>query len=499
MKLEMSTHMRMEQRMKLAPHMIQSMEILQLPILALQERIEQELNSNPVLEMTEPANPEDTDSVEQEAKEDINEKELVVNTDNNKVEDFERLDSLSDGFKDYMNEAGPFRKRVYSDEPDKKLEAIKNTAALPQSLHEHLAEQWRMVDAEPAVKKAGDMIIDYIDDRGYLTVRLEQLHNKDRGDFTIDDLKEAMELVQKLEPTGVGARDMRECLLIQMAQSSEDMSFESRLIAEHLDELLENRLPDIAKKMNCGIDAINRAIKRMSKLDTSPGLQVGRDQNHPITPDVIVESLDNSSQYSVRLADYDLPRLRVNDYYAKMAKDAKVAEKTKKFLQTNLRSAQWIIEAIEQRKNTLLRVTKAVVKFQRDFFEKGQLYLRPLPMSKVADDVGVHLATVSRAVAGKYIQCPWGILPLRKFFSGGTEDVNGASLSWEAIRAKLQQIINAEDKTKPLNDEQIRKKLTEFGIKKLARRTVAKYRKLLGIPAARFRKKYDSTAKKLVD
>jgi len=487
MKLEMRGQMRMEQRMKLAPHMIQSMEILQLPILALQERIEQELNSNPVLEMSEPVNPEDTDSTEQQPQEDINEKDLVVDTDNNKVGDFERLESLGDGFRDYMDEAGPFRRRVYSGEPDKKLEAIKNTAAPPQSLHEHLAEQWRLVDAEPAVKKAGDMIIDYIDDRGYLSVRLEQLHNKDRGDFTIDDLKEALELVQKLEPAGVGARDLRECLLIQMAQSSEDMSFEFRLIAEHMDELLENRLPDIAKKMNCGIDAINQAIARLSKLDTSPGLQVGRDRNHPITPDVVVESSDNSGEYSVRLADYDLPRLRLNDYYAKMAKDGSVSEKTRNFLQNNLRSAQWIIE---QRKNTLLRVTKAVVKFQRDFFEKGQLYLRPLPMSKVAKDVGVHLATVSRAVAGKYMQCPWGILPLRKFFSGGTEDINGAGLSWEAIRAKLQQIIDTEDKSKPLNDEQIRKKLAELGIKKLARRTVAKYRKLLNIPAARFRKKY---------
>ncbi len=490
MKLEMRGQMRMEQRMKLAPHMIQSMEILQLPILALQERIEQELNSNPVLEMSEPVNPEDTDSTEQQPQEDINEKDLVVDTDNNKVGDFERLESLGDGFRDYMDEAGSFRRRVYGDEPDKKLEAIKNTAAPPQSLHEHLAEQWRMVDAEPAVKKAGDMIIDYIDDRGYLSVRLEQLHNKDRGDFTIDDLKEALELVQKLEPAGVGARDLRECLLIQMAQSSEDMSFEFRLIAEHMDELLENRLPDIAKKMNCGIDAINQAIARLSKLDTSPGLQVGRDRNHPITPDVVVESSDNSGEYSVRLADYDLPRLRLNDYYAKMAKDGSVSEKTRNFLQNNLRSAQWIIDAIEQRKNTLLRVTKAVVKFQRDFFEKGQLYLRPLPMSKVAKDVGVHLATVSRAVAGKYMQCPWGILPLRKFFSGGTEDINGAGLSWEAIRAKLQQIIDAEDKSRPLNDEQIRKKLAELGIKKLARRTVAKYRKLLNIPAARFRKKY---------
>lgn len=256
-----------------------------------------------------------------------------------------------------------------------------------------------------------------------------------------------------------------------------------------MNELLENRLPDIAKKMNCSIETINRALARIGKLDTSPGLQVSQDRNHPITPDVIVESTDNSGEYSVRLANSNLPNLRISDYYAKLAKDTNIGEKTKDFLQKNIRSAQWIIDAIEQRKNTLLKVAKSVVKHQKDFFEKGQLYLRPLPMSKVADDVGVHLATVSRAVSGKYVQCPWGALPLRKFFSGGTEDVNGQGRSWEAIRAKLQQIIDAEDKTRPLNDDQIREKLAQAGIENLARRTVAKYRKLLNISAARFRKK----------
>jgi RNA polymerase sigma-54 factor len=275
-----------------------------------------------------------------------------------------------------------------------------------------------------------------------------------------------------------------------MAQSGEDLSLESRLVAEYMGEMLDNHLPEIAKKMNCSIEAINRAIEHMSKLDTSPGLQIGREQNHPITPDVIVESSEDTGQYSVRLADSGLPYLRINDYYAKMAKDDRVGEKTKKFLQNNMRSAQWIIEAIEQRKNTLLKVTKAIVKYQTDFFEKGQLHLRPLPMSKVADDVGVHLATVSRAVSGKYVQCLWGILPLRKFFSGGREDVNGQAHSWEAIRAKLQQIIEEEDKAKPLSDDQIRKQLAKVGIDNLARRTVAKYRKLLNIPAARFRKKF---------
>jgi RNA polymerase sigma-54 factor len=490
MKLEMRGQMRLEQKMMLAPRMIQSMEILQLPILALQERIEQELNNNPVLEIEEPARSEDTEPAEPQTPDDINEKDLVVDTDNNKAEDFERLESLDDEFKDFMDQSGPFYPRRQTDEPDAKLQALKNTAAPSQSLHEYLSEQWGLVEAEEPVKKAGTRIIDYVDERGYLSVRLEQLHNKDKNDFTLEDLKNALALVQKLEPAGVGARDLKECLLIQMAQSGEDMSFEMRLISEHMAELLENRLPDIARKMGCSIEKINDAIERMSKLDTSPGLQVGQQRNHPVTADVIVEPVDDPVGFEVRLPDSDLPRLKISNYYAKMAKDKRTAEKTRKFLKNNIRSAQWIMDAVEQRKNTLLKVTKAVVKYQRGFFEKGQLHLQPLPMSKVADDVGVHLATVSRAVAGKYVQCSWGILPLRKFFSGGTEDDNGKAHSWQAIRAQLQQIIDAEDKTKPLSDDQIRKELAEAGIKNLARRTIAKYRQILNIPPARFRRKY---------
>jgi RNA polymerase sigma-54 factor len=489
MKLEMTGQMRMEQHMKLAPHMIQSMEILQLPILALQERIEQEINSNPLLEMAE-SEPEEAEVIEQQSSPDIEQRDLVVSTDINKTSDFERLESMDEDYKDYMNQSGPVRARAYGDELDKKLEALKNTAAPSQSLHEYLMEQWGLVDAKESVKIAGSAIIDYIDDKGFLTVRLEQLHNKDKGEFTIDDLNEALSLVQKLEPTGVGGRDLKECLLIQMAQSGRDMSFESKLISEHMDELLENKLPDIAKKMNCDIETINRAIEHMSKLDFSPGLQIGQNRNHPITPDVIVESSEVPGQYLVRLADTNLPHLKISNYYSKMAKDEQVSEQTRKFLQENMRSAQWIMDAIEQRKNTLLKVAQTIVKYQKDFFDKGQLYLHPLPMSKVADDVGVHLATVSRAVSGKYVQCYWGVLPLRKFFSGGLEDTSGNTRSWEAIRGKLQQIIDEEDKSKPLSDDLIKKKLAEAGIDHLARRTVAKYRKLLNIPAARFRKKY---------
>lgn len=491
MKLEMTGQMRMEQRMKLAPHMIQSMEILQLPILALQERIEQELNGNPVLELEEPSGTDNGEVTEESDQDDqLAEKDLIVDPDNNRADDFERLESLGDDFKEFINQSGPYRSRGDAEERDRKLEAIKNTAAPPQSLHDYLDEQWRLMDADEPVKKAGQTIIDYIDDRGYLSVRLEQLHNKDRDDFEREHLKEALRLVQQLDPPGVGARDLRECLLIQIAQSGQEMGCEYRLVADHMDDLLENRLPEIARKMGLSIEQVNEAIERLSKLDTSPGLQVGRNESIPITPDVIVDSPNGSDDFSVRLAESELRGLKLSNYYTRMSKDTQVNESTRKFLQNNIRSAHWIIDAIEQRKNTLLKVAQAIVRNQKDFFERGPLYLRPLPMSKVADEVGVHLATVSRAVSGKYVQCAWGVLPLRKFFSGGTEDENGQAHSWEAIRVKLQQIIDEEDKSKPLNDDQIKEKLAEAGIPNLARRTVAKYRKLLNIPTARFRKRY---------
>ncbi len=486
MKLEMTGQMRMEQRMKLAPHMIQSMEILQLPILALQERIEQELNSNPVLEIEEPSSPDSNTETQTKSEESDLTKEDYLE----KTEDFSRFDRIDENFKECINQDDTFYKKPRTEEVDKKLEAIKNTEAAPVSLNEYLSNQWRMIDAEEPVKIAGEMIIDYIDNRGYLSVRLEQLHNKDRKDFTIDDLNKALALVQTLEPTGVGARDLQECLLIQMSQNGEDMTFEQKIIKNYMKELLENHLPEIAKKMNCSLDNINLAIKRMSKLDTSPGLQIGQEKNHPISVDVIVQRDEETGEYIVKPANSNLPNLRVNDYYEKLSKDNKTKENAREFLQNNIRSAQWIIEAIEQRKNTLLRVTLAVVKYQKDFFDKGLLHLKPLPMAKIADDVGVHLATISRAVAGKYIQCDWGILPLRKFFSGGTEDTEGKSHSWEAVRGILQQIIDEEDKSKPLNDDNIRQKLAEKGIENLARRTVAKYRKLMNIPTARLRKKF---------
>jgi RNA polymerase sigma-54 factor len=492
MKLSMTGQMRMEQKMKLAPRMIQSMEVLQLPLLALQEKIEAELNSNPVLELAEEPRDEAA-STEVETPDIPEERELIVGDDTDHVEDFQRLESLGDDFGEYINGSDSFNYQTHhqhaSGDPDKKMEALQNTAANGQSLNDSLKDQWRLVDADEKVKAAGDLIIDYLDEKGYLTIRLEQLHNKDKHDFGIEHLQHALELVQKLEPAGVGARSVQECFLIQMRQYPEDMSFEMRLVRDCWNELLENHLPRIARKMSCSLDQVNHAIERLSKLDTSPGLVIGRNENHPVTADVIVES-DDHDGYIVRLADTQQLNLRVNNFYEKMARDRAVDDQTRQFLQKNIRSAQWFMDAIQQRKQTLLRVARSIVRHQKDFFAKGKLHLRPLPMATVADEVGVHLATVSRAVSGKYVQCPQGILPLRSFFSGGMEDESGQEHSWDAIKARLQEIVDNEDKSNPLSDDALRDKLTESGIGEIARRTVAKYRKILNIPTARFRKRY---------
>jgi RNA polymerase sigma-54 factor len=268
MKMSMSGQMRLEQRMKLAPRMIQSMEVLQLPLLALQEKIEAELNSNPVLELTEDR-PEDGQQPEPADDGDpIEQKELVVNEDSNNAEDFQRLDSIAESFDDYFDQSTSFRQKPNAEASDRKLAALQNTAASELSLNDRLIDQWSLIETDEKVKKAGALIIDYLDEKGFLTVRIEQLHDEKKYGFGMDDLQRALALVQKLEPTGVGARDVQECLLIQMVQLPGDMSFEMELVEDHFQDLLENRFPQIVKKMNCTMEQINKAVQNLSKLDT---------------------------------------------------------------------------------------------------------------------------------------------------------------------------------------------------------------------------------------
>ena len=258
-----------------------------------------------------------------------------------------------------------------------------------------------------------------------------------------------------------------------------------------------NRYPQISKKLGRPIEELKVAVKRLSRLHPHPGKQVGIDEAPPVTPDAIIYLDEDTGKYETRMTNDAVPSLYISGRYRKMLKNrtadknghAPIDKKTREFLANNVRNARWLLESIEQRRGTILRVIKQVVDAQKDFFDKGPEYLKPLPMIEVADRLGIHVATVSRAVSEKWIQTPRGVFPLRRFFSGGTTNAEGQDMSWDAVKEKLRLIIDNEDKQNPINDDDIVEKLKEQGID-LARRTVAKYRKILNIPTARQRKEF---------
>jgi len=306
----------------------------------------------------------------------------------------------------------------------------------------------------------------------------------------------ALRLIQTLEPAGVGARNIAECLLLQINALEEDpenedhdFELERKLVTDHLKDLEMNRYPQISKKLDRPIEDLKQAVHRLSRLHPHPGKQIGHDDAPPITPDAFIYLDEETDRLEIKMSNDPSESLYIGGKWRKMLKEKNLDKKTKEFLTNNVRNARWLLESIEQRKSTIARVIRVVVDAQRDFFEKGPEFLKPLPMIQVADQLGIHVATVSRAVSEKWIQTPRGVYPLRRFFSGGTTNAEGEDMSWDAVKEKLKIIIDEEDKKNPLNDDEIVLKLKDQGID-LARRTVAKYRKILNIPTARQRKDF---------
>ena len=491
------------------------MEILQLPLAALEERIEQELQQNPVLELreneAEPAGEGEGQEIpeQNEAREEFSEGEQdLVLRENKAEEDFDRLEKISE-YLDNEDYSGSLKNRVssssYEGERDKKLDALNNTAARTSNLTEHLLEQWIFVEAPSGVKRAGEAIISAITPEGYLHMDMETIQqDSTKVPLTMEDLNAAITLVHQLEPPGVGARNVRECLLLQLDAVEEDpdddghdLELERRLVSDHLKDLEMNRFPQISKKLGKSIEELKRAVKRLGRLHPHPGKQIGIDEAPPVTPDAIIYLDEETGKYEILMTNDPCPNLYISGTYRKMLKQraadknghAPIDKKTREFLSNNVRNARWLLESIEQRRGTILRVIRQVVDAQKEFFEKGPEALKPLPMIEVADRLGIHVATVSRAVSEKWIQTPRGVFPLRRFFSGGTISAEGEDMSWDAVKEKLKIIIDNEDKKNPLNDDEIVEKLAEQGLT-LARRTVAKYRKILNIATARQRREF---------
>jgi len=482
------------QQMKLAPRIIQAMEILQLPMLALQERIDAEMEANPVLETQEMASDAESSAADTETA-DRGEQDMVVADDNGNSDDFERLADITDEYGVEFNGIDtPIRQAApASGERDRKLDAMANTPAPGESLAEYLMGQWVFVEVEGDVKSAGELIISLIDEDGYLRTELDELAN--RADlerpFSDEILRAALTMVQTLEPTGVGARNLSECLMLQLqaeAKTGMDVSVEMLLVSRFLRDIEMNRLPRIAQRSGKTIEEIKQAIGNLSHLNPKPGLLISQRSAPVITPEILVD-IDSEGQLIVSMADDSSPQLCISEDYRRLARDRKTEADTRRFLQKNIRSAQWLVEAIAQRKRTIQRVAAEVFIVQRGFLESGKEALKPLPMADIAGKIGVHVATVSRAVAGKYVQTPRGIYPLRMFFSGGTKSSEGKDVAWDVVRGKLQEVIDNEDKSKPMNDDQLAEALTEKGFT-IARRTVAKYRRILNIPPARKRREF---------
>ena len=478
-----------DQRLILAPRMIQSMEILQLPILALQERIEQELQENAVLELQEadrdlPEEPQEDTNPDEPTTE---EKELVVDESNNE-DDFERLLEMQDQWPEEFEERPRLSSTRLDELSDRKHDALSNMAERPETLPHYLQEQLRYFELEPPVRQMADRIIYSLDSNGRLPMPLEDLTDATAGPEQLEHARAALAIVQRLDPPGVAARDLRECLLLQLTPEMPFYEELQTIISSHLVDLENNRLPAIQRKTGYSLETIQAALLQLQKLNPKPGADFNAATAPSVTPDVFVDR-DENGHYTVRTDEYDTPRLFISPYYRRLLMNGEASAETKEYIRRKINSAQWLIESIDQRRSTLKRVAQAIVDHQTEFLENGPEAIEPLKMQQIAEKVGVHVTTVSRAVDDKWVQTPRGIFPLKRFFVGGTVSADGEEVAWDAVRLKLQEIVDHEDKHKPYSDDELVKRLAEHGLT-VARRTVTKYRKAMNIPSSRQRREW---------
>lgn len=478
----MGQYLRLEQR--LTPQLIQSMDILQLNNLALENRIDEELEKNCALEVSEA--PAKSTTSEEGGATTEDRPDIPVNG-----ESFRRLDQLSAEYDLDFNE-GAYRPRRSFDirERDAKMDAMANTACRPESLAEHLLNQWHVLDLDEETRRAGEAIVYHLDDDGYLRTRLDEISENTRPRVPVATLEQALPMVQQLDPVGIAARDYQECLLLQLDTLPGDNRIERELIQNHLHDVVKNRYPAIAKATGYSTGEITEAVRAISStLVLHPAYKVVEGQVFPIHPDVIVEYASNGGGLTVRLTRGSSPQLRVSPRAMEILKNRRNGKTDRDFIRKHVDSANALIDAVQYRRNRLLDVAQAIVEKQRDFFEIGPQGLKVFRMCDQAVELECDPSTVSRTVADKYMQTPRGIYPLRYFFTGGTETGDGENTSWDSVKIRVKDIIDGENRKKPYNDDKIAVILKKERIE-ISRRTVAKYRQQLNIPPARQRREF---------
>lgn len=493
MAIELKQTVKLSQQLMITPQLQQAIKLLQLSRAELVETVQKELLENPVLEENEDRSKQEqpledsspnlnTSSSNDQLQQ--NEKNLEKEFDWSKyVESYQSRGSESKGF------------REVGDQPN-----YENMLSNGTSLQDHLEWQIQMGSYLSEEKEVCEMLVGNVDDNGYLQSTLEELENK--TEYNMDQLEDGLSLLQEMDPPGVGARNLQECLLLQIKDTGDNKAFLKNIISNHLNLIEKRDYKSLAKKISTNMQKAKDLAEIIFSLEPKPGRIFSGDEAQYVTPDVYVKHV--GGEYTVILNEDGLPKLQISNLYKsaiqnnlekKEDKEEKTESKSsmddtaKEYIQDKLKSALWLIKSIHQRQKTMYKVTKSIVKFQREFFDKGVVHLKPLVLKDVADEIGVHESTVSRATSGKYVHTPQGIFELKYFFNTGLSNKSGGQdFANEAVKQIIKKIVDAEDIKSPLSDQAIAKLLAQQNIK-IARRTVAKYREMLGILPSSKRKR----------
>lgn len=454
--------------------------------LELEEHIEQELEKNPVLEMAEPERSADEDASQSEIFE--KEHEIVIGESENSQEDFLLADEFANLYRDTIDESPSRSQNWLESEQDRRDDFLANVPSESRTLYQFLTEQLYWIDLTKELRQMVERILSNLDKNGYFSQSEDQFLGSKTNDEERKLFSEGLAIVRDLEPTGVGALDLKDCLMMQLTDEHASFEILYELISKHLEDVMHNRLPYISKQTGFSIEAIQNAIEDLRQLRPRPSAGFADAPLPSIIPDVIIDRNDDGT-YSVRIEDERIPKVQISGYYRDLMQKQDADKVTKDYIKQKIGSAQWLIDLIQQRKNTLLRVAGAIVEHQTAFLEYGPLSIKPLKMQQIADKVGVHVTTVSRACDDKYMQTPQGIFPFKRFFTGSisSSESDDEQISQDAVMSKLREIVDSEDKTEPYADEDLVKMLVSNGIK-IARRTIAKYRLILKIPSSRERR-----------
>lgn len=456
----------------LAPQLQQSLLILQAPLLELRNLVQQEMETNPVLE--ELSNETGSETASEDTK---------STAEDDFKEEFDQLAKLDDEWRDYMAQSSSYSGRSKDDE--EKRQFFLDSIATQETLQQHLMGQLNQTVLDTNDRKTAEVIIGNIDDSGFLQSTPEEM-SMNTG-IPQEDFSHMLTLIQSFYPPGVGARDLRECLLIQLKREGKGSSLEYKIVADHMQDLGKRRFPEIARKMGLSVEQVQKCANNIAQLDPRPGQIFAESPQNYVLPDVTVEKIDG--EYQISLNGEQIPHLRISNTYKDIMSQDGNGSEVKDYIRDKIRSGKFLIKSIHQRQQTISNIAHQIVSRQREFLDHGTAHLKPMTMVQIADAVGVHETTVSRAISGKYMSTPQGVFEMKYFFTPGYQTSTGEAMSNTSVKEAIMDLVKNEDGSSPLSDKEIVEILSERGIP-IARRTVAKYRTELNILPSNMRRKY---------